>query len=72
MANSNTEHSKKLRAKTASEYNKRLLREGKIKQITLRLHPETAERFNAILSEIGGTKNESVKRLCEIYEMSKI
>ena len=67
MANSMTEHSRKLRSKTANEYNKRLLAEGKVKQFSVRMETEIADEFNAILTEIGGTKAQAIKRLCEIY-----
>lgn len=67
MANAMTEHSKKLRAKTANERNKRLLAEGKIKQFSVRLDTELADEFNAILDEIGGTKAHAIKVLCEVY-----
>ncbi|MFK5040767.1 hypothetical protein ACI3P4_07500 [Glaesserella parasuis] len=67
MANSMTEHSRKLRSKTANEYNKRMLAEGKVKQFSVRMETPVADEFVAILAEIGGTKAEAIKKLCEIY-----
>ncbi|KDB45394.1 hypothetical protein KZ386_10800 [Glaesserella parasuis] len=67
MANSMTEHSRKLRSKTANEYNKRMLAEGKVKQFSVRMETPIADEFVAILAEIGGTKAEAIKKLCEIY-----
>ncbi|MFK5217316.1 hypothetical protein [Glaesserella parasuis] len=62
-----TEHSRKLRSKTANEYNKRMLAEGKVKQFSVRMETPVADEFVAILAEIGGTKAEAIKKLCEIY-----
>ncbi|ACL32271.1 hypothetical protein Q7267_11145 [Glaesserella parasuis] len=67
MANSMTEHSRKLRSKTANEYNKRMLAEGKVKQFSVRMETPVADEFVAILAEIGGKKAEAIKKLCEIY-----
>ncbi|STO64780.1 Uncharacterised protein [Haemophilus parahaemolyticus] len=69
MANAQTEHSKALRAKTANERNKRLREAGLVKAITLQLPTETAEEFNAILKELGNSRTESVKTLCEFYRL---
>lgn len=68
MANSNTEHSRKLRQKTANEYNKRMLAEGKIKQINLRLSAELADEFNALLKQLGETKPKAIKAIIEHYK----
>jgi hypothetical protein len=68
MANSMTEHSKKLRAKTANEYNKRMLKEGKIKQISLRLTPELADEFNALLAQLGESKAKGIQAIVEHYK----
>lgn len=40
MANAITEHSRKLRSKTALEYGKRALADGTLRQITMRLHAQ--------------------------------
>lgn len=69
MANSYTEHSKKLRAKTAAEYNRRMLAEGKVKQFSVRMETPVADEFSAVLAEIGGSKASAIKRLCEIYRL---
>lgn len=68
MANSNTEHSRKLRPKTASEYNKRMLKEGKIKQVNLRLSAELADEFNALLKQLGENKPKAIKAIIEHYK----
>lgn len=71
MANSNTEHSRKLRVKTAQAHVKKLLESGTVKQFTVRLPTETADELNAILAEIGGTKTQAIKTLCEMYHNQK-
>lgn len=67
MANSNTEHSKKLRSKTASAYNKKALENGKVKAISLRLDAALADEFDAILAELADNRPNGIKKLCEIY-----
>lgn len=69
MANSNTEHSKRLRAKTAAAYNKKVLAEGKTRRILLQLDAELANEFDAILAELSqnGGRPQGIKKLCEIY-----
>ncbi|MCK3658535.1 hypothetical protein A4G18_07375 [Pasteurellaceae bacterium Pebbles2] len=71
MANSNTEHSKKLRAKHAAEYNKRMVAEGKIKPISLRLPAEISDEFVAILAEFGETRPKAVAALCEFVRQHR-
>nr|DAU94668.1 MAG TPA: antitoxin [Caudoviricetes sp.] len=67
MANAKTEHSKKLRAKTATARNKQLIADGKLKQISLKLDADTAAEFDAILSEFGASRPQAIKALCEFY-----
>lgn len=67
MSNSNTEHSKKLRAKTALEHTKRSLAEGKTRQILIRMETAVADEFDAILQELGGSRPQAIKALCEFY-----
>lgn len=67
MANSNTEHSKKLRAKTAAEHNRKMSASGKVRPITLRLESSVADEFDAVLAELGATRPAGIKALCEFY-----
>lgn len=67
MANAKTEHSKWLRAKTATEYNKKLLANGTVKQISLKLPTEIANNFDAIVAELGVSRPECLRILCELY-----
>lgn len=67
MANAQTEHSKQLRAKTAAEWKRKKRESGLAKQFTVSLETSLSEEFNAILAEIGGTKAQAIKKLCEMY-----
>lgn len=67
MANSNTEHSKALRAKTAAEWNKKQKELGLRKTVAFNLTTETANELNAILAELGGKKAEAIAKLCAFY-----
>lgn len=71
MANSQTEHSKALRRKTAAAHTKKLRAEGKIKQISLSLPTELAGEFDAVLAELGKNRVEGIKALCEFYRQHK-
>lgn len=65
MANSNTEHSRKLRNKTANEYNRKLREQGLIKTYSMQLSPELGQEFNEVLKRFGSTKKEAVRALCD-------
>ncbi|MFC0973973.1 hypothetical protein ACFGY8_04260 [Pasteurella multocida] len=67
MANSNTEHSKKLRAKNAAEYNKKVLASGQAKRILMQLPADVANAFDSIAAELGVSRPECLRILCESY-----
>lgn len=67
MANSNTEHSKKLRAKTAAEHLKRKLADGSLRQYGIKLPKEDADLFDRIVEELGVSRPQAIKALCEFY-----
>lgn len=69
MANSNTEHSRKLRAKTAAEHTKRKLADGSIKQYGIQLKREDAELFEQVCAKIGGSRPNAIRTLCEFYQL---
>ena len=71
MANSNTEHSKKLRAKNTAEWNKKQMAEGKVKSISMKLDTDLANEFDAILAELGDSRPKGIKALCEFYRSHK-
>lgn len=71
MANSNTEHSKKLRAKTAAAHTKKLLESGEVRRILLQMPTELADEFDAVLAEFGGSRPQAIKALCEFYRTNK-
>lgn len=69
MANSNTEHSKKLRAESAQKAMKKALADGAV-QVTVRLPKCYAEKFTALTNE-HGTKIGAIKFLLDFYEKNK-
>ena len=71
MANSNTEHSKKLRAATAAAYNKRMIEEGKVKVVQLRIKTELVEQWDNVAKELNLSRPESIRYFLELYEKSR-
>lgn len=67
MGNSYTEHSKRLRGKTANDARKKAIAEGRIKRKTFIAPPEVIETFMAHLASVGsGTEAERLKKINEI------
>ncbi|MEE3608244.1 hypothetical protein [Avibacterium paragallinarum] len=71
MANAMTEHSKKLRAKTAAAHTQKALEEGKVRRILLQMPTDLANEFDEILAELGNSRPQGIKALCEIYRTYK-
>ncbi len=71
MANSKTEHSRKLRAKTAAESVKRLLAAGILKQFSFRLKTELANEFDAIAKERGLSRPATMQLLVDTYRQTQ-
>ncbi|MGX3067687.1 hypothetical protein [Ursidibacter arcticus] len=71
MANSNTEHSKKLRAKTAMEWQKKQLAEGNVKRLSLQLSKEVAELFDEVAQELGLSRPQTLKTVLEAFKANK-
>ncbi|MDD7425651.1 MAG: ribbon-helix-helix protein, CopG family [[Actinobacillus] rossii] len=67
MANANTDHSRKLRAKTANEWVRKQLESGELKQINLRLPKETAEMFDSLCEKLELSRTQALKILIEHY-----
>lgn len=67
MANANTDHSRKLRAKTANDWVKKQLESGELKQINLRLPKETAEMFDSLCEKLELSRPQALKTLIEHY-----
>ena len=65
--NSQTEHSKKLRMKTAHEHDKRLREQGLIKNINLRLPIELFNEFENLSQELGVNRVQCLRILLEQY-----
>lgn len=67
MAYAKTEHSRQLRIKTANAWNKKQLEEGKVKRMTLQFSADDADELDAIAKELGLSRPQAIKRLCEVY-----
>lgn len=72
MANAQTEHSKKLRAKTAAEWSKKQLAEGNVKRMTLQLPTEVAELFDDVAAELGLSRPQTLKAVLEFYRSHQV
>ena len=62
MGNSNSEHSKKLRAETAKKSAQKIIDQGGMR-VSLLLEQEHAERFRPLVEQYGGQKNAFVALL---------
>lgn len=67
MANAQTEHSRKLRAETARRLNDKALAEGTARRILMQLPAAVADEFDAIAKELGLSRPQAIKKLCEVY-----
>lgn len=67
MANAMTEHSKKLRARTANERNKRLLEQGLVARIGVQVPKKTAEQFDEIAEKLGLSRPKAFEVMCEAF-----
>lgn len=67
MANSNTEHSKKLRSSTAAAFNKSKLASGEYRQTTLKGKAADMDIIDAAIALAGGSKVQALKEICAFY-----
>ena len=67
MANSNTEHSKELRRKTAAAHRKQQLAEGKIKSINLTLPMDDFLALEDLGKALNLSRPKLIKTLVEFY-----
>lgn len=64
MANAHTEHSKKLRAKTAAAANKAKLASGVYKRLSIQGKAEQIDCIQAAIHQAGGSKIVALERIC--------
>lgn len=67
MANSNTEHSRKLRAATAAAHTKAKLASGEYKAIGLNGKSEDIEVILQAVAKAGGSRVQALRKICEYY-----
>lgn len=72
MSNSMTEHSKKLRAKTAAEWTQKQLEQGTVRRVLIQFKAEDADELDAIAKELGLSRPQAIKRLCEVYRRQAV
>lgn len=66
MSNSNTAHSKALRAKTATEHQKRKLASGEARAIRLLLPTDVANRFDRYCEANNLSRTKALEKLLDI------
>lgn len=71
MANANTEHSRKLRSKTATEYNRQKIEAGEIRVISLKLKTELLDEFDELCSMLGLSRPALLSFLIDHYNKTK-
>lgn len=70
MANSNTDHSKKLRQATATKARREKLKSGEISQITITMPTERMNYVKQVLESIDKSRPQALYQLCKIYDES--
>lgn len=64
MANSNTEHSKKLRRQTANKFYQEKIKTGEYAQMTVKGKTEDMAIIRAAIERAGGTNIQALKQIC--------
>lgn len=64
MANSNTEHSKKLRAATAAAANRKKLQSGAYRQYTIKAPAADMDIIDAAIAKAGGSRTQALLKIC--------
>ncbi|STZ77372.1 hypothetical protein [Bergeriella denitrificans] len=71
MANSNTEHSRKLRQTTAAAFAKAKLASGEYKQFAVKGKAEDIDAVLAAIEKAGGSKIQALKKICTEWLASR-
>lgn len=64
MANANTEHSKKLRAATATKANREKLASGEYRQFALKGKAADMDIIDAAIAQAGGSRTQALVKIC--------
>lgn len=64
MANSNTVHSKKLRAATAAKYTREKMANGELRQINIRMKTEDMAIIDEAVARAGGSRVQALLKIC--------
>ena len=67
MSQQLTEHSKKLRQKTAAAFTKAKLSNGEYRQLSLQGKSEDIAIIDAAIAQAGGSRVQALKTICQEY-----
>lgn len=67
MSQKLTEHSKKLRQKTAATFTKTKLNNGEYRQLSLQGKAEDIAIIDAAIAQAGGSRVQALKTICQEY-----
>lgn len=67
MANSNTEHSKKLRRDTANKFYREKIQSGEYSQMLVKGKAEDMAVIQAAIDKAGGSRVQALKAICQAY-----
>lgn len=62
-----SENAKKNKLEYIREYNRKAVYSGKVRAINLKAETSILDEFDAISQELGLTRPQTLKALCEIY-----
>lgn len=62
-----SETTRKRKIERANEWNKNALEQGTVRRILMQLPTEIADEFDAIAQELGVSRPQAIKKLCEMY-----
>ncbi|NBI12531.1 hypothetical protein GVX81_02610 [[Haemophilus] felis] len=67
-----SETTRKRKIERANEWNKIALENGVARRILMQLPAEVADEFDAIAKELGLSRPQAIKRLCEVYRSQAV
>ena len=68
MANSNSEHSVKLRRETAARINREKLQSGEYKQFAVKGRAQDIDVILAAIEKAGGSKTQALLKICRDWQ----
>ncbi|QEY23525.1 MULTISPECIES: hypothetical protein [Neisseriaceae] len=62
-----TDHSRRLRAQTAAEFNREKLESGEYRQFLIKGHAADLDLIDEAVKLAGGSRTQALKAICEFY-----